>query len=145
VPLSVQNMGVYHNIEKRNGSYILSYEKPWWKFWQNGDQNFLAEKGDAIFFFAEIFSPARFDDSVVLHWIFESPKEGWKTTDRIPMRISGGREGGYRGFSMKENYTAGYWQIRVETTDGREIGRLYFSVENVKEKNLEREFKKVVR
>jgi hypothetical protein len=128
VPLSVQNMGVYHMIEKVGGNYVVSHENPWWRFWQKGDQTFRAEPGDKIYFFAEIFSPARFSDSVTLHWYFKDPRTGWISTDRIPMKISGGRKNGFRGFAIKQNYTDGEFRISVETTDGREIGRIYFEV-----------------
>lgn len=128
VPLSVQKIGIYHGINKVEGQYMLSHENPWWKFWLNGDQNFVSQDGDAIFVFVSIFSPARFSDSVVLHWQYDDPREGWKTTDRIPMKISGGREGGYRGYASKQNYTEGKWRILVETTNQREIGRLGFEV-----------------
>lgn len=131
VPLSVQSMGVYHYIEKVDGSYTLSHQNPWWRFWQTGDQEFLAEPGDKIYFFARIFSPAKFSDSVILHWYFKHPKLGWQSTDKVAMQINGGRQGGYRGFSVKQNYQPGEWKIGVETTDEREIGRLYFTVQSV--------------
>lgn len=142
VPLSVQNMGIYHSVEKVNGTYVLSYETPSWQFWQRGDQNFKAEPNDRIYFFAQIFSPARFSDSVILHWYYKDPVQGWQTTDKIPMTIAGGREGGYRGFASKQNYSEGRWRISVETTDGREIGRIYFNVTKVSDINPNRAFYK---
>lgn len=143
VPLSVQDMGIYHNVEKSSGEFILSHEKPWWKFWQTGDQLFQAQSGDKIYFFAKIFCPGRFSDSVVLHWFYKDPRLGWKSTDKIPMQISGGRRAGYRGFATKQNYTSGEWRVSVETTDSREIGRLYFEVVNSSEIK-ERTFKKEI-
>lgn len=140
VPLSIQNMGIYHMIEKSEGKYIASHENPAWIFWRNGDQKFVAEPNDKIYFFAEIFSPARFSDSVILHWYYKDPRQGWITTDRIPMGISGGRKQGYRGTATKQNYTAGEWRISVETTDGREIGRIYFDVTKVDTANPDRTF-----
>ncbi|WP_413575915.1 DUF2914 domain-containing protein [Bdellovibrio sp. HCB290] len=128
VPLTVQNMGIYHGIEKSEGKYLLSHENPSWRFWKTGDQEFLAEPGDKIYFFAQIYSPARFDDSVIVHWYYKDPRQGWISTDKVPMRISGGRKEGFRGFSVKQNYTSGEGRISVETTDGREIGRIYFNV-----------------
>lgn len=142
VPLSIQNMGIYHMIEKVDGNYVVSSETPWWKFWSRGDQDFIAEPQDKIYFFAEIFSPARFSDSVVLHWYFKDPRSGWQTTDRIPMAISGGRKNGYRGFAAKQNYSEGRWRISVETTDGREIGRIYFDVTKIPESSPGRIFNK---
>ncbi|MGE0632865.1 MAG: DUF2914 domain-containing protein [Pseudobdellovibrionaceae bacterium] len=140
VPLSVKKMGIYHNIEKADGKYLLSHEKPWWKFWHEGDQDFNAVPGDRIYFFASIFSPARFSDSVILNWNFYDPTQGWSATDRVPMRISGGREEGFRGFSNKQNYAPGKWRVSVETTDGREIGRIYFTVTEVAPDSGPRQF-----
>lgn len=140
VPLSMQSMGIYHLIEKNNGAYIVSHENPPWRFWHNGDQDFRAEPQDKIYFFAQIFSPARFSDSVILHWYYKDPRQGWQTTDRIPMNIAGGRKNGYRGFASKQNYTPGDWRISVETTDGREIGRIYFTVTSVTEPSPARVF-----
>lgn len=142
VPLSIQNMGIYHSVEKVNGTYVLSYETPSWQFWQRGDQNFKAEPEDRIYFFAQIFSPARFSDAVILHWYYKDPVRGWQTTDKIPMTIAGGREGGYRGFASKQNYSEGRWRISVETTDDREIGRIYFNVTKVTQANPNRAFYK---
>jgi hypothetical protein len=60
------------------------------------------------------------------------------------MRVTGGRVGGYRGNATKGNYTAGDWRISVETTDGREIGRLPFSI-SMDDSLKSREFKTEVR
>lgn len=144
VPLSVQNMGIYHSIEKAGSSYILTHEKPWWKFWQTGDQDFKAQPGDKIHFFAQIYSPARFSDSVILHWYYKDLRQGWLSTDRIPMPISGGRENGYRGYATKQNYSDGEYRISVETTDGREIGRIYLNVTKVPESDPGRIFQKKI-
>ncbi|WP_413558711.1 DUF2914 domain-containing protein [Bdellovibrio sp. HCB209] len=140
VPLTVQNMGIYHNIEKSEGKYLLSHENPSWRFWKTGDQEFLAEPGDKIYFFAQIYSPARFDDSVIVHWYYKDPRQGWISTDKVPMRISGGRKEGFRGFAMKQNYAAGEGRISVETTDGREIGRIYFNVTKTDQSSPDRLF-----
>ncbi len=143
VPLSVQDMGVYHNIEKQDGQYVLSHENPWWRFWNTGDQDFVAEPNDKIHFFAQIYSPARFSDSVILHWFYKDPKRGWQSTDKISMQISGGRKNGYRGFSVKQNYSNGEYRVSVETTDGREIGRMYLNVKKTEKISPERHFTQV--
>lgn len=128
VPLSVKEMGLYHNIEKNSqGEYILSYERPQWKFWKKGDQDFTARYGDKIYLFVRIFSPTRFNDKVLLHWQ-KKVKGVWASTDKISMQISGGRSEGYRGYTYKENYSEGRWRVLVETMDEREIGRVYFDV-----------------
>lgn len=141
VPLSVKKMGIYHQVERVGDKYILHFEKPWWKFWQTADEDFQAEPGDKIHVFVGVFSPARFDDSVILHWALKDARRGWQTTDRIPMRVAGGRKGGYRGNAVKQNFSEGDWRVGVETTDGREIARTYFSVSRKAEPNPERVFR----
>ena len=130
VPLAATHIGIYHHIEKKGDQYFLAHERPAWKIWHSGDQDFLAKPGDKIYFFAKLYSPSGFKDSVFLHWHFYDSKLGWSSTDRIPMAINGGREEGYRGYSVKQNYQEGEWKISVETTDGREIGRIYLTVRN---------------
>lgn len=128
VPLSAQYMGIYHNVEKRDGSYVLSYDRPWWKKWQSGAQTFLARPGDRIYVFASVFSPANFKDEIRVRWYHKSDRSGWERSDAIPIQISGGRDEGFRGFTYKQNYQPGAWRVRLETTDGREIGRISFTV-----------------
>ncbi len=146
VPISVKEIGIYHNIEKTGDEdYILYSENPWWKFWFNGDQEFLAEPGDAVYVFARIFSPARFNDSVTLHWQLYNEKRGWLTTDKIRMQISGGRKEGYRGYSFKQKYQEGLWRVLVETNDGHEIGRQNFWITQSINPSEERFFNRDIR
>ncbi len=130
VPLSASYIGIYHEVRKENGKYLLSYSRPWWKFWQKGDQTFLARPGDRLFCFVRIFSPTRFEDEIRVRWLSYDARWGWKASDAIPIKIVGGREEGYRGYTFKSNYQPGDWRVQVETTDGRELGRIYFTVEN---------------
>ena len=131
VPLSVKQQGVYHNIEKKDGEYLLSSQPRTWKFWQTGDEDFQAEPGDKIYYFGQIYSPARFSDQIYVQWSFKDIHGNWKLSDRIPLKIVGGRKEGFRGYAVKSNYQAGSWRIQVETSLGQEISRLYFDVSSV--------------
>jgi hypothetical protein len=128
VPLSIPFMGVYHNVEKTEAGYRLRHERPRWRFWHNGDQDFVAQPGDKVYVFFRIFSPARFSDEVRMRWHWKDPTRGWTLHDDIPIRIVGGREQGFRGYGVKSKYQPGEWKVQVETTDGREIGRMYFDL-----------------
>ena len=128
VPLSIPFIGVYHQVERAGDNYRLSHERPVWRFWHNGDQNFYAQPGDKVYVFFRIFSPARFSDQVQMRWQWKDPARGWVTHDTIPIRIVGGREQGFRGYGVKSNYQPGDWKVQVETLDGREIGRVYFEL-----------------
>jgi len=72
---------------------------------------------------------ARFSDEVRVNWYWKG--RGWVLQDSIPIKIVGGRAEGFRGYGFKSNYKPGAWKVQVETTDGREIGRVYFGLEAV--------------
>ena len=134
VPLSIPFMGVYHGVERTEAGYRLTHERPFWRIWHNGDQRFRAQPGDKVHIYFRVFSPSRFSDQVLMRWYRYERKpagEGWALQDTIPIKIVGGREEGFRGYGMKTNYQTGKWKVQVETSDGREIGRIYFSVESV--------------
>ena len=128
VPLSVQYVGIFHDVERKGDAFLLYHENPVWRFWHHGDQVFDARAGDRIYGFARIFSPTDFADRVFVRWLQESPSGEWATSDRIRIDITGGRDEGFRGYTVKRNYAAGEWQMRLETEDGRELGRIYFTV-----------------
>jgi len=130
VPLSIPFIGVYHTVERTEEGYRLTHERPWWRIWHNGDQQFRAQPGDKVYVFFRIFSPARFSDEVRMRWYWKPEGRGWALQDTIPINIVGGREQGFRGYGVKANYQPGPWKVQVETTDGREIGRVYFDLEN---------------
>lgn len=127
IPLSAQHLGIYHNIEKDFPTYKLSHEKPRWRFWETGDEVFRAMPGDKIYVFTRIFAPGGFEDKIILHFLIET-SDGYKTSDKIPLNITGGRGEGFRGFAYKTNYTPGDWRVQVETKDGLEIARVNFEV-----------------
>ena len=129
VPLSIPFMGVYHGVERTDQGYKLIHQRPAWRFWHNGDQHFLAQGGDRVFVYFRIFSPGRFSDQVLMRWYFRDGARGWALQDTVPIKIVGGREEGFRGYGVKSNYQRGDWKVQVETTDGREIGRVYFDLE----------------
>jgi hypothetical protein len=133
VPLSIPFMGVYHGVERSDVGYKLTHQRPAWRIWENGDQQFSAQPGDKVHVYFRIFSPSRFSDQVLMRWYHRDEGRGWVLQDTIPIRIVGGREEGFRGYGFKSKYQPGEWKVQVETSDEREIGRIYFSLENVPE------------
>lgn len=128
VPLSVKEQGVYHMIEKRDGRFILSAEKSSGLFSRLRKEVFHAEPGDKIYFYSQIYSPARISDQIMVHWYRENATNNWESMDKVPVTIRGGREEGFRVFTFKTNYEPGEWKVEVETSTGVEISRFYFKV-----------------
>jgi hypothetical protein len=133
VPLSIPFIGVYHGVERTDQVYRLDHQRPLWRWWHHGDQDFLAQPGDKVYVFFRVFSPTRFSDQVVMRWYRKDGPRGWTLQDSIPIKIVGGREEGFRGYGVKASYQSGAWKVQIETTDGREIGRIYFDLETVPE------------
>lgn len=128
VPLSLSEIGIYHKVSRDAQGFVLESTRPKWKFWQKGDQTFLARPGDAVYCWVSVFSPTRFKERLSVRWLYEDPREGWGDYDMIPLDIVGGRDEGWRGFTSKAKHKPGRWQIRVQTSDGRELGRVSFRV-----------------
>ena len=118
-------------VERNGNGYWLQHERPVWRWWHNGDQDFLAQPGDKVYVFFRVFSPTRFSDQVLMRWYRRDPARGWALQDSIPIKIVGGREEGFRGYGFKASYQPGDWRVQIETGDGREIGRIYFEIESV--------------
>ena len=128
VPLSLKYIGVFHSIRKDQGEYVLTSNRSKWLFWQNGDQSFFARPGDQIVTFVRVFAPNGFRDQLQVRWMLHTAN-GWQKQDVIPITVNGGREHGFRGYTVKSNYQPGDYRVQVETTDGREIGRIGLTVE----------------
>src|SRR5262245_15782349 len=111
-------------------TYALKHERPWWRFWQHGDQDFAARPGDVVYCFARVFAPRGFRDAVFAHWWLRGSRGGWLDQGRAQLNISGGREEGFRAFATKKNYQPGRWRVAIETADGRDIGVIQFNLHN---------------
>ncbi len=129
VPLSVPYVGIFHKVERApDGLFQLSYRKPpFYRFWRKDDRPFIARPEDSLVCFARIFAPRRFRHKVFLRWQ-QRYGEKWVESDRIGLAVSGGRGEGFRGYSVKTNYTPGPWRVTIETDDGRPLAELDFEI-----------------
>ena len=130
VPLSMQYGGIYHQVEKVDGTFRLTYPRPpLTHFWQHDDRRFLSRPGDSIYCFVRIFAPRHFTHEVYMRWSLKNPRTGqYQSSDRLPIPIYGGRGQGYRGYGVKSNYEPGDWRVDIQTEDDRTIGSIPFDV-----------------
>lgn len=127
VPIAIKKIGVFHEMEKKDGKYIGKTTPSGWSFLRK--KEFHARTGDKITVLLSIFSPMNFQDLIHLKW-FRNSQDGWILEDNIPLQIVGGREEGFRGFATKKYFKEGEWRICVETTEASEVGRIEFRVLN---------------
>lgn len=133
VPLSLKSIGVYHSVLKRqDGGYVILYEKaPWWEFWRDSASTYRTAGAGAggAFCFSSVFAPTDLKTPVYHKWDRYDTEAGeWRTQSRISFPISGGRDGGYRGYSAVSTLRPGKWRCSVETAGGALIGRVGFTV-----------------
>jgi DUF2914 family protein len=129
VPLSLKFAGAYHNVSKVDDEFHLAFEKAaWYHFWKRSDDPFHGE--GPSYCFTAVFAPVALHTTIFHRWQYR-PDAGrnFLMTDRIPIAIAGGREKGYRGYTVKQRVVPGDWRVDVETAEGRVIGRVSFRVE----------------
>ncbi|MGH1362958.1 MAG: DUF2914 domain-containing protein [Calditrichia bacterium] len=133
VPLSLKSGGIYHHVERIEGQYKLKYESPsWYQFSKKSDNPFSYAPDDTVFCFTAIFAPTKLRKKVYHHWQQYSEKRGeWITTDKLSYQITGGRDGGFRGYSFKKNIQPGDWRVDVKTEDELLLGQIRFSIQPV--------------
>jgi hypothetical protein len=128
VPLSMPFGGMYHEVKRSGDRFELSYGKQWYEAWTRSNSTFPAN--EPIYCFTAIFAPVALHTTVYHHWSYRSDKsKPFTHADKIPLKISGGREGGYRAYTFKQGLDPGEWRVDVETEDGRVIGRVAVRVE----------------
>lgn len=130
VPLSMKDAGIYHHVHKQGESYQVKHFRPSaFHFWVDSDEYFRYSGGDTVFCFASVFAPFALKTRVYHHWQYKDPRRGeYRTTDRLSYAISGGRDGGYRGYTYKRNVRPGEWRVDIETENGQVLGRIHFLV-----------------
>jgi hypothetical protein len=131
VPLSLKEVGVYHNIIHTSAGEFLAE--------QEGDTRVLKKyrtaeyhvvnTSDGVYFFSNIDTPAKLTAPISHEWEYYDTKTNtWATSTKISFDIQGGRDNGYRAFSYKENITEGLWRVTVKIGNNRIIGREKFEV-----------------
>jgi hypothetical protein len=128
VPLSLKFGGMYHEIKRTGDQFELSFERQWYQVWKRSDTTYPSDQ--PIYCFTAVFAPVDLNTTIYHHWYFRpNDSRPFLHADRIPIKISGGREGGYRAYSIKQRLDPGDWRVDVESQDGRIVGRVSVTVE----------------
>lgn len=129
VPLVKKEMLVAHDLRKTNGSYVGRIESPGWRFWRSSAKTFHRAPGERVYCFTSVFAPNGITTTIRHRWLrYDAAREEWIDSGTIPIRIAGGRRGGYRALSYKSNASAGRWRVIAEAESGAAIGILDFEV-----------------
>jgi len=129
VPLALTEIGVYHSVVKSGSDYAVRYEEPaWYTPWRSTSYMYHRTVNEAAYCFSAVFAPTELRARIFHSWQRRAENGSWQRFERIPYPIIGGREGGYRGFTIKTNLPEGDWRCVVETEKGLVIGETRFAV-----------------
>lgn len=129
LPLALKEAGVYHSVSRAGDSYVLQAELlPWYKRYLLYNTDFHRVPGEPVYVFSSIYAPAGLETAVLHEWQRKDESGTWITESVVPFTISGGREEGYRGYSIKNSLEEGAWRVSVLTRSGQVIGRVNFTV-----------------
>jgi len=131
VPLALTSIGVYHHMVKlSSGDYEATYERPeWWQFTRATSNVFVRPTGAPAYCASAVFAPARLSANIEHHWEhYDEAAKEWDVRSIISFPVSGGREEGYRGYSIKFDLPEGRWRCSVRTAGGGLVGRTTFEV-----------------
>lgn len=130
LPLALKEAGVYHDVVKQGDEYVLRTEpRHWYESYLRYNTVFHKTAGESVFVFSAVFAPTKFSTTVLHEWEYYDEKDGaWIRSGTFGFPITGGRDGGYRGYSLRENVASGKWRVNVKTGSGLIIGRISFTV-----------------
>ena len=123
VPLSMKFGGMYREVQKQDDRFVLSFHREWYQVWKRSQNPFPAD--EPVYCFTAVFAPVALNTTVYHHWYYRTNSDKPFThADKIPIKIAGGREGGYRAYTFKQRLDPGDWRVDVETEDGQVVGQV---------------------
>ncbi len=133
LPLAGKAGGIYHEVVHIPGTYLATNEDQSWQVKYLGFSPTLHMIiGESLSAYSSVFAPTKVETRIVHRWQWYDPtKKAWLTKAAVTYSIVGGRDGGYKGYSTVAISISGRWRVNVETSDGRLIERLSFTVEGV--------------
>lgn len=132
IPLALKEAGVYHGIKRMGDVYQLKAEPLlWYQKYLNYNTTFHRAPGERVYVFTAIFAPTNLSTTIIHDWEhFNEATNNWEVKNSVAFAINGGREKGYRGYSILDNVLPGKWRVNVKN-GGKLVGRVSFAIENV--------------
>jgi Protein of unknown function (DUF2914) len=131
LPLALKDAGVYHSVVRQpNGTYTMQGEPAeWYESIVPTGTTFHRTLGNAVYVFSAIFAPTGLSTTIIHEWQhYDEAKRAWVTESTFSFAINGGRDGGYRGYTLKSAPALGAWRVNVLTSARLYIGRVTFTV-----------------
>lgn len=132
IPLSLKEAEVCHDVVRRDaGEYLIRCEPKKWYAFVPVRPVYHVIHGKPVYLFSSVFAPTDLNTHIVHEWrYYHAERRRWVTVGRVSFPITGGRDGGYRGYSIKTNVFPGLWRVDIETPRGQRIGHVTFRLEH---------------
>jgi len=129
LPLALADAGVYHSVKKVGNVYQAVEEPQPWTTVYGLPPLLHLQPAEKLYLYASIFAPGRLAAVIVHRWEWFNPAtRKWVFQSKVAFTIKGGRDAGYRGYSIKSKPRPGDWRVNITTGDGRPLGRIRFAV-----------------
>lgn len=130
IPLSIKDAGIFEYLTRDSrGGYVVGEEKKTFMSYFSFRKTVHLASGDTLYAYSAIFSPADLDTRIVHEWQYKNEETGeWVSAGTVPLLLSGGREEGFRTYSVKANLLAGHWRVNISTPRGQLLGRINFRI-----------------
>ncbi len=139
LPLALQSSGVFHSISRTtNTAYSVTVEDQGSTLWDKYGYYlgkpyvFHATPTDYVYAYSAVFSPLSFDTEIKHVWqYYDTSTRKWVTDETVDLSVAGGRDGGYRTYSIMQGLAPGKWRVNITTSSGQLIGRLSIDIVGV--------------
>jgi Protein of unknown function (DUF2914) len=132
LPLALADKGVFHFVKKTGNVYEAEGEPQSWLDRYLKSPVLHIAPGQPVYVYSAVFAPIALSTTITHRWQhYNRIRHKWQTISRVSFRINGGRDGGYRGYTIQHKVWGGDWRVDVDNADGRIIGRIPFHVDNV--------------
>jgi len=130
IPLSLKDGGIFHSVQKnQEGNYNVTYEDYGWRGYFELYPNFNKTLSSSVYAYSAVFSPKNLNLTILHEWQYYSEIQSkWVTGTVIALPVVGGRDGGFRTYSMRSNLAPGKWRVNIKTKEGLTIDSLRFNV-----------------
>ncbi len=130
IPLSLQDVGAYHDIRRVNDNYKVVTEDcgGWFYCFFYHERRHIPRENQRLYLYSAVFAPEGMELEVSHRWQkLDEENNKWKTIADIPFVVTGGRDIGYRWYTYY-NVSPGRWRVVIRTKRGQVIGVKNFYV-----------------
>jgi len=124
----MRDIGIFHYVERTENGYLITKERlAWYEIARHVRPAFHYREGESAYCYSAVFAPATLTAPIYHRWEHYTEATGrWTTKSRVAFPIRGGRDEGFRGYTVKTELEPGMWRCSVETERGSLIGREMF-------------------